>query len=509
MKLLDDDCKILIVGGGPVGMLTALELAKLGVKSRIISKHQRTSPHSKATIIWPRVLELLSRTGVSKEIISKGHYFDKMKYYSNKKEIGNIDFSKLNYTNYNYGIAIPQWKTEEIIESLLNQSGIYVEYGCQFVHGENVGEQVEVSLLSDNGNQENLTYDWVIGADGRSSKVRDCFGFGFDGFQMKTRLAITDTELISEATSREVGYYLHRTGNLVLAPIGDGLFRVGASVPDNYEGDIDREFFNNALAERVPGNKSLGKMNFCGTFDAHVRSASTYKIDNVILVGDAAHTMSPSGAQGMNSGVQDAINLAWKLAGVIKRDFRSSLLESYSPERKNSIDRISSLSTFLADVSLYKNRAAIFARDMSFRAASKSKAIDKYFAPRVAQLDIPMGDLSEGKLKLEPGRRIPLEWDTSAIGPYLNLSEHTIFLWPGDEYVYSTWASIFEQAKTSITHSHVVDLSGKVLGYLKDLLPKHPISLIVRPDGFISDIININMHSPEKSIQSINSKIAQ
>jgi 2-polyprenyl-6-methoxyphenol hydroxylase-like FAD-dependent oxidoreductase len=508
MKLLNDDCKVLIVGGGPVGMLTALELAQFGVRSRIISKHQRTSPHSKATIIWPRVLELLSRTGVSKEIISRGHYFDQMKYYSNKKEIGNLDFDKLQYTNYKYGIAIPQWKTEEILESLLNQADIYVEYGCEFVHGKNTGQHVEVSLLNSQDDQEYLNYDWVIGADGRSSKVRDCFNFGFDGFQMKTRLAITDTELISETTSREVGYYLHRTGNMVLAPIGDGLFRVGASVPANYQGEIDREFFNNALAERVPGNRSLGNMNFCGTFDAHVRSASTYKIGNVMLVGDAAHAMSPSGAQGMNSGFQDATNLAWKLAGVIHGNFKPSLLESYSSERKNSIDRISSLSTFLADVSLYKNRAAIFARDISFRIASKSRVIDKYLTPRIAQLDIPLGGLQEGKVKLELGRRIPLEWDPSSLAPYLSLTKHTIFFWPGEKYVYSVWDSVCEKAKKSILHSDVVDLSGKVLGYLKGLLPKHPVCLVVRPDGFISEVININMFSPEESIQLINKKVA-
>ncbi|KAF6656669.1 FAD-dependent monooxygenase [Enterobacteriaceae bacterium EKM102V] len=500
---------VLIVGGGPVGMLTALELSLFGIKARIISKHERYSPHSKATIIWPRVLELLSRTGVSEGVIQSGHYFDQMNYYSNKKMIGNICFDRLKFTNYRYGITIPQWKTEKVLEDRLNEEGIQIEYGCEFIDGHNDHERVNVTLRNPDGNITHESFAWVIGADGYSSKVRECFGFTFDGFQMETRLAITDAELVSESTSREVGYYLHRKGNMVLAPIGDGLFRVGASVPADYQGEINREFFEKILGDRVPGNKTLGHMNFCGIFNANVRSASSYRNENVFLVGDAAHAMSPSGAQGMNSGFQDAVNLGWKLAGVIRGEYNPSLLESYSEERMNGINRTSKLSTFLANVSLYKNRQAIFARDVAFRMASRTGLVDKFLSPRIAQIDIPHGELPEGKNRLEIGRRVPLEWRSSFLSPHLSLTTHTVLFWPGNHYIYSDWLSYFEKASAAVRGATLVNLSGKVLGLLKDLLPSKSVCIVVRPDGFISDLIEISENSSNEVFGILNSKINQ
>ncbi|MEX0445834.1 FAD-dependent oxidoreductase [Xenorhabdus sp. SGI246] len=509
MIYAENENNVLIVGGGPVGMLTALELSLFGIKAGIISKHERFSPHSKATIIWPRVLELLSRTGVSSGIIQAGHYFDQMNYYSNKKMIGNICFDRLKYTNYRYGITIPQWKTEKILEDRLNDKGIFIEYGCEFIDGHNDSDLVNVTLRDAAGKISHEPFSWVVGADGYSSKVRECFGFTFDGFQMETRLAITDAELVSESTSREVGYYLHRNGNMVLAPIGDGLFRVGASVPTDYKGEINREFFESILHDRVPGKKTLGHMNFCGIFNAHVRSASSYRNGNVFLVGDAAHAMSPSGAQGMNSGFQDAVNLGWKLAGVIRGEYQSSFLDSYSEERVNGINRTSKLSTFLANVSLYKNRQAIFARDFAFRLASKTGLVDKLLSPRIAQIDIPHGELSEGKNLLESGRRIPLEWSKSFLAPYLSLTKYTVLFWPGNHYIYSDWTNYFDLALKSVSGASLVNLSGKVLGLLKNLLPSRSVCIIVRPDGFISDLIDINENTSKEVFGILNSKINQ
>ncbi|SHF55158.1 FAD-dependent monooxygenase [Vibrio gazogenes] len=485
--------EVLIVGAGPVGMLMALELLLLGIKPKIISKYERTSPHSKATIIWPRVLEILNRVGVAKDIIKNGHYFDQMNYYSNKRKIGDFRFDKLKYTNYNYGIAIPQWKTEYFLEEKLKSKGINIEYGSEFLDGYHCSDDsVATQIKNRNGQEVNCVFKYIIGADGFSSKVRECFGFNFDGFSMKTKLAITDAEIIGETTSREVGYYLHKTGNMVLAPIGDGIFRVGASIPENYKGEIDREFFNNVLKTRSPGNRKLGKINFCGYFEAHVRSADCYNKGNVFLVGDAAHAMSPSGAQGMNSGFQDVLNLSWKLAGVMNNKFDKNILNSYSEERKNGILRTSSLSTFLAKKSLYDNFIMILFRDLIFVFLSRLGFLDKFLSPRIAQIDIPMFDLKEGVNKIERGRRIPLEWEESCTIPNLSINSHTILMWPGDEYDYNSWNGLFNKLSVSFSEGIFINLAGNTLGLIRGLLPSKPLCIIVRPDGFISKVLDVN-----------------
>ncbi|WP_348991421.1 FAD-dependent monooxygenase [Xenorhabdus szentirmaii] len=284
---------------------------------------------------------------------------------------------------------------------------------------------------------------------------------------------------------------------------------IGASVPANYTGEINREFFNKLLNDRVPGNKTLGHMNFCGIFNAHVRSASSYRSQNVFLVGDAAHVMSPSGAQGMNSGFQDAVNLSWKLAGVIRNEYDSSLLESYSTERMNGIKRTSKLSTFLANVSLYKKLPAIFTRDFAFRIVSRTGIVDRFITPRIAQIDIPHRELSEGITKLESGRRMPLEWNKSTLSPHLSLTKHTIFFWPGNHYIYSEWVKYFNSATKTVIGANLVNLSGKVLGFIKDLLPANSVCIIVRPDGFISDLVNIDDISSNEVFNILNKKINQ
>lgn len=503
MTIISNNNEILIVGGGPVGMLLTLELALFGIKPRIISKYKRLSPHSKATIVWPGVLEFLERTGIAEKLMAEAHYFDRMNYYSNKKLVGNIRFDNLKYTPYPFGITIPQWKTEKILEDALKDKGIFIEYGYEFISGNNTQDNVEVVIKGPNGNITTEKYKWIIGADGFSSQVRSAFDFNFDGFSMETKLAITDAEIVNEATSSEVGYYLHKTGNMVLAPLGDGIFRVGASIPSDYNGEIDRNFFNSVLKTRVPGGKKLGEMKFCGQFNAHVRSVDTLRKGRVLLAGDSAHAMSPSGAQGLNCGFHDVVNLGWKLAAVINNNSHESILDSYSNERLFGIKQITKVSTFLANISLYKNYAKIFLRDSIFRIASKTGVIDKYFSPRLAQLNIPVSGAPNNKYSLEVGKRVPLQWIKTSSALTMSLCQFTILLWPGNSYSYFQWKLFQEEVYKIFPMCNCVDLAGKTVGRLRNLLPEEAICIVVRPDGYIFELYKININSYDQLISEL------
>lgn len=229
--------RVLVVGAGPVGMVLACELLAHGVRADVVSKLRRQSPHSRATILWPRVLELLDRVGVGQKLVDSGHYFDQMNYYSQKKMIGLIRFDRLRGVGYPFAITIPQWRTEAILEEHLTALGGGIAYDTTFVDGTQDPDGVRCRLQLPDGRSETRTYDYVVGADGYNSAVREVFGFRFAGRTLRTRLAITDAEILGETTSSEAAYYLTRTGNMVLAPLGDGVFRVGASVPADYTGD--------------------------------------------------------------------------------------------------------------------------------------------------------------------------------------------------------------------------------------------------------------------------------
>lgn len=509
MHAKEQVANVLIVGAGPVGMLLALELALYGVRARVISKEARVSAHSKATIVWPRILELMDRTGISEAVVREGHYFDQMNYYSNKKRVGLIRFNTLTDTPYPFGITIPQAKTERILQDALSAEAIAIEYGCEFVSGEQDDDSVTVTLRDKAGVETRSRYDWVVGADGFQSSVRSAFEFDFSGYSMPIRLAITDAELTGQTTSSEAAYYMHKSGNMVLAPLGDGVFRVGASVPSGYIGDQpDREFFNTLLEHRVPGVKKLGEMKFSGIFTAHVRTADTFKNKRVFIVGDAAHAMSPSGAQGLNTGFQDAVNLGWKLGGVMTGRLSPDILESYTRERLDSVNRVSALSTRLAKMSLYQSSPQIVLRDAAFRVASFTKVLENYVSPRFAQLDSSIG--LEGRKRftsknkqLAAGDRIPLSWAQNWQAPVLAKDAYSILLWPGKTYIYEAWSSFCREVEAAMPEHKIINLGAMPLGRLLDKLGHRPQSIIVRPDGHIQSIVALEAAEYSKSLHVI------
>ncbi|MGW2252568.1 FAD-dependent monooxygenase [Kitasatospora sp. NPDC001660] len=495
--------RVLVVGAGPVGMVLACELLRHGVQVEVISNARRESPHSRATILWPRILELLDRVGVGEKLVAAGHYFDQMNYYSNKKMIGLVRFDRLRGVGYPFAITIPQWRTEAVLEEHLEALGGTVRYDHAFVEGTQSADAVHCVLRGPDGASTTRSYDYVVGADGYNSTVRPAFGFEFAGRTMRTRLAITDAELVGETTSSEAAYYLTRTGNMVLAPLGGGIFRVGASVPDGYQGEPDRAFFERLLSERVPGERRLGEMKFSGVFTAHVRSASTYQRGRVFLVGDAAHAMSPSGAQGVNTGIQDAVNLGWKLAGVLRGDYRPGLLASYDRERRPAVETVAGLSTRLARIGLFSKPHQVIGRDIAYRFGSATQLLERVLAPKLAQVDTHYGPRPKRR-GLVPGERLPLGWRASAAAPVLAVDRYTVLLWPGLEYRYDRWVQLVERLGEAVDRAEVTDLGGRPPGSLPAKLGATPCALVVRPDGHLDTVVDLDDREPEAAVRAVD-----
>lgn len=489
--------RVLIVGAGPVGMTLACELRTAGVEVDIISRTRRESPHSRATIIWPRVLELLDRVGIAEPIIARGHYFDQMNYYSGKQRIGLIRFDRLPDVQYPFAVTCPQWKIEQAIEDRLSALGCRISYDHEFIGGNQTRNGVACAIREPDGQCVEQHYDFIVGADGYHSAVREAFGFQFAGETLHTRLAITDAQILGETTSSEAAYYLTRGGNMVLAPLGDGVFRVGTTVPDDYTGPEQptREFFEDMLRQRVPGHRRLGEMQFSGIFNANIRAASTYSSGRVILCGDAAHAMSPSGAQGLNTGLQDAANLGWKLAGVIEGRFPQRLLTTYDQERRPAAATVSRLSTTLARVGLYSSTAKIVARDTAYRVGSATGLLERHLAPRLAQTTTCYGPTPKPGV-LTVGQRLPMGWRTISAEPVLDLHRYTILLWPGRTYRWQQWQDFAADiAARHHDHARVINLAGRPPGRLATLLPAEPIVLVCRPDAHLEHVLQPDLNA--------------
>lgn len=479
---------VLVVGAGPVGLVLACELARQGVAVRVVCRPRRENLHSRATILWPRILELLDRVGAGAELVAAGHYFDQMNYYSEKRRIGRIRFDRLQGVTYPFAVTIPQWRTEQMLEARFTALGGTIDEGVEFVDGVDEGDGVRCRLRRPDGTVREEHHAWLVGADGFASTVRDRFGFSYAGRALRTRLAITDAEIVGEVTSSEAAYYLTRRGNMVLAPLGAGVFRVGASVPHDHVGDeVDRDFFERLLADRVPGRRRLGDMRFTGVFTANIRSADRFRAGRVFLVGDAAHVMSPSGAQGLNTGIQDAVNLGWRLGGVASDRLDPTALDGYDPERRAAAERVSRLSTRLARISLYSARRHTAVRDLLYRAGSATGLLEAVLAPRLGQLDTSYGPVSTlvRMVPLRPGERVPVGWREAPGRPVLAVDRFTVLLWPGTTYPHDPWCRLVDAVRDHLPHVAVSDLAGRPPGSLLPRLPRRAVALVVRPDGHL------------------------
>ncbi|RAG81629.1 hypothetical protein DN069_31780 [Streptacidiphilus pinicola] len=489
---------VLVVGAGPVGLVLATELLSQGVPVRLID-NSAGGPvqHSRASVVWPRSLELLGRIGAASPLVEAGNRLDAVRYYSRKRHLGSVEMSRLTGTPYPFGVVIPQNTTEELIRARLAHHGGEIEFGT-LTGLDTAAPRPVATVERADGRSEQIEADWVIGADGAHSAVRRLAGIEFLGSGNDVLFAIGDGPVEGELDPHAMHYCYSRTGALGLAPFGDGTFRVAISVPDwdRPEGP-PRELFQHFLDERSPTPGLVGRLEWSTIFRARRRVAETMRAGRVFLAGDAAHVFSAAGAQGMNTGIQDAVNLAWKLAGVVGGTFDAGILDGYDTERRIAAERIVLTTAKQTSWGLFKRPHEIAARDAAVRVAEHTGVLQRFAAPLMAQHDVSyrpaetLWDTLPGLTrKARVGDRLPV---FAAHGepqpgaerwPAIDPARLTLLLWAGDRQD-ADWTDRRDQlARTTPEGLVVQDISG--WPGLRPLLGREPRAVLVRPDGHVA-----------------------
>ena len=329
--------KVLVVGAGPVGLTMAAELARFGVTVRIVDKSPARTDKSKALVLWSRTLELIDRMGCGASFVEAGLKARGANIIAGATGIAHIGFDGLE-TPHPYGLMLPQSETERLMEQHLNAFGVEVERRVELTRFVTDEDAVTAFLRRPDGSEETLDVDWMIGCDGAHSIVRHGLGMEFEGDTLVSHWILADLHLTGPAPLDEIEIYWHADGILALFPITPGRHRVIADVGDVKAGehppDPTLKEVQSLLDQRGPaGIKAVDPIWLSG-FTINERKVADYRADRVFLAGDAAHVHSPAGGQGMNTGMQDAMNLAWKLALVCRGSANPEpLLGSYSAER--------------------------------------------------------------------------------------------------------------------------------------------------------------------------------
>lgn len=325
---------VLIVGAGPTGLTLAVTLRQHGVECRIIDKLPEPGDKSKALALHARSLEMFETMGLSDEMVSRGNICGGFSVHTGKTRLARVSTADVE-SPFPFILMLSQVEIESILTEKLKALGGTIERGVELTNLSETDGTVTVTLKDGNGKEETAGYTWVVGTDGAHSSVRKLLKLTFEGSAYEEQFGLADIDIDSGVAEDEVSTFFHEEGAMVFFPMGNGRFRTLANVEEaTVSGDApSRDFMQSLMDKRGPGNVKILKTHWLAWFRIHRRSVSQYRVGHAFVAGDAAHIHSPVGGQGMNTGMQDAHNLAWKLAMVVRGEAHENLLDSYEEER--------------------------------------------------------------------------------------------------------------------------------------------------------------------------------
>jgi 2-polyprenyl-6-methoxyphenol hydroxylase-like FAD-dependent oxidoreductase len=327
---------ILVVGAGPTGLVLALWLAKLGVRPRVIDKTAEPGTTSRALAVHARTLELYRQLDLADIVVAQGHKVPAVNLWVQGKLKTRVSFEEIGseLTPYAFLQIFPQDEHERLLIAKLENLGVSVERQTELIAYRHEGTHVVAHLRRPDG-EETCEAVYIAGCDGVHSIVRETMGTGYAGGTYRDLFYVADVEASGPAVDGELHADLEEADFLAVFPLaGKGRARLIGTVRDERAQHADTLKFEDVSNRIIENLKvEVEKVNWFSTYHVHHRVTEHFRKGRAFLLGDAAHIHSPAGGQGMNTGIGDAINLAWKLKEVLAGRATDALLDSYEPER--------------------------------------------------------------------------------------------------------------------------------------------------------------------------------
>jgi 3-(3-hydroxy-phenyl)propionate hydroxylase len=330
------DHNVLIVGAGPTGLAMAIELKRLGMPVRLIDKAEAPAQYSRALVVQARTLEQFERYGIADEAVARGRKMHGASLFSEGKQIVSFKLDEIP-GRYPFALFLPQSETERLLTERLLSLGGEIERGTELLSYKNGKDGIEAQLRHKAGTVQTVPARWLVGCDGAHSLVRQQSKISFKGDTSGLDFFLGDLELNGpDAPGDEISLHLHRGNVVFFGRLDDKLVRVivimqrAADTPPLTRQPTIADF--QAAIDGAGAKVTVTSAAWMTPFHINQRKAERYRIDSAFLAGDASHIHSPVGGQGMNTGIQDAANLAWKLAAVAD-GAGTELLDTYDEER--------------------------------------------------------------------------------------------------------------------------------------------------------------------------------
>ena len=333
---MNSQTDVLIVGAGPTGLVLALWLTRLGVRVRIVDTLAEPATTTRALAVQARTLELYRQIGIADAVVARGRTTTSVNLWVAGRRVARAAFGNIgeDISPYPYVLVISQDEHEHLLLDHLSAAGVTVERRTELVDFEEAGDRVLARLKLPTGRTEVSQATYVAGCDGAHSSVRETLSTGFPGGTYAHLFYVADVEARGTAIDGGVHVGLDTNDFLAMFPMGNHRVRLVGTVRDDAEARGEELAWDDVGKRVIEWMRiEVDRVNWFSTYRVHHRVADQFRRGRAFLLGDAAHIHSPVGGQGMNTGIGDAVNLAWKLAAVLHGNAPLSILDTYETER--------------------------------------------------------------------------------------------------------------------------------------------------------------------------------
>ena len=415
---------VLIAGAGPTGLVLALWLTRLGVSVRIIDKAAEAGTTSRALAVQARTLEFYQQLGIAELVVNEGVKVRAINLWAKGSPAARVPFDNLgtDVTPFAFPLVFPQDAHERLLIRQLEGLGVRVERRTELLRFDQDLDGVRAILRGPSGAEQTCTAAFLAGCDGAHSVVRETLGIGFPGGTYEGLFYVADVEAQGPILNSELHVDLDESDLLLVFPMkGEGRVRIVGSIRETHgkeEGELTFADVSSRSIEHL--RLKVNWVNWFSTYKVHHRVAEKFRDRRAFLLGDAAHIHSPAGGQGMNTGIGDAVNLAWKLAAVIRTKTNVRLLDTFEPERIAFARRLVATTDRVFTVGTRRGSLARFVRTRLVPVFAplifRIPGARAFLFRTVSQTGIryPKSTLSEGRSgRLSAGDRLP--WVRAAL----------------------------------------------------------------------------------------------
>ncbi len=468
---------VLVAGAGPTGLLLAAELQRRGVSCKLIDALPEPLRWDRATVIHPRSLEVFESLGLIDRFLEAGTKQCAVKIYSAGELLGALDLSECG-SSYGFNLGLSEEVTESILTDYLTALGGVVHRASRLT-GVRVQSDAVVAEIEENGSRYRVHAEWIVGCDGLHSRTRESSGIVLEGHDIDAPWAVFDAAIAGWTDHFELNVGYLDAVPVILTALPGRRWRVYLR-PSSPESDLVDDAAS--TVRRYAGGASFVDVANPTRFHCASKVANRFRSGRVLLAGDAAHLCSPAQGHGMNTGLQDAFNLAWKLALVCKGIADSSLLDSYEAERRPVAEMVAHSGDIVEAGELLTDPADRRSRDAAIRTTftESSSRHNEIVAETELNVDYAASPivLGGGAGVLAAGQRMPNKIPAGAAG-------HTVVLVPDPVAADPDAARLREAVQKIVDRSRVfetivsLDASRALDGRAGSTL------LVVRPDGYI------------------------